>query len=65
MHIAKLVVCFLPSACLGLCVGGFIRRATAAPHARAAIGLLAMPAVSYAGGWVTERMVEWVKPFDA
>ena len=42
-----------------------IRRATAAPHARAAIGLLAMPAVSYAGGWVTERMVEWVKPFDA
>ena len=65
MNIPKVVICLLPSACLGLCVGSFIRHTVPNPYARAVVGALAMPAVGYAGGWVTERMVELVRPFDA
>lgn len=59
MHIAKLVVCLLPSATVGLATGAALRALMPnRPILRAMVGLAVMPAVGWCGGKLAEFMVE-------
>ena len=55
----RIVVCLLPSAALGLTVGGVLRAALPnRPVIRTMVGLALLPAVGLAGGALAEFMVE-------
>jgi len=57
----RAVVCLMPSLVLGLSVGATLRVAIPNPYVRALAGIAVMPAVGYAGGFITKRMVEWTE----
>ena len=58
MTLIRIVVCLLPSAALGLTVGGVLRAALPnRPVIRTMVGLALMPAVERAGMRLAEFMV--------
>lgn len=57
----RAVVCLMPSFMLGLSVGSALRVAIPNPYVRALAGIAVLPAVGYAGGFITERMVRWTE----
>lgn len=61
MSTIRAVVCLMPSFMLGLSVAGALRVAIPNTYVRALTGIVVMPAVGYAGGFITEHMVRWTE----